>query len=81
MMSHDWEALPSHWVPLDRLVYPSHDMYEEHMNGSAPNLSHGQPWVEQLVDGSFFVHDGRHRIERAKRAGHYAIKCKVLWKW
>lgn len=35
-------------------------------------------WVEQVISGHYFVHNGRHRVMRAFLDGRETINAKVL---
>lgn len=63
-------------IPLDLLVWPCHDIDPDHLcltdDPSVP-LSDGPIDVERLRDGHYFVHDGRHRVIRAKLRGESEI--------
>jgi hypothetical protein len=75
----DWTTLPIEDVPLERLVWPCHDIDPAHVHPDpGVSLSAGPIHVQLLVDGSAFVHDGRHRSARAALAGHTHIAARVL---
>lgn len=75
----DWAALPIENVPLGRLVWPCHDIDPAHLH-PAPDqhVSSGPIHVQALVDGSWFVHDGRHRALRAQLAGATHLPAHVF---
>lgn len=75
----DWPALPISPIPIDRLVWPCHDINPDHLHevGDVP-LSTGPIHVERLTDGSYFIHDGRHRAIRAQQTGAATIHAHVL---
>lgn len=75
----DWSALPISDVPIDRLVWPCHDLDPAHTH-PLPDaaVTQGPICVEELVEGSFFVHDGRHRAIRAQLGGETSIAARVL---
>lgn len=75
----DWSALPLRRVPLWQLVWPCHDIDPAHIH-PAPDLSvsTGPIHVQELIDGSLFIHDGRHRAARARLRGEATIDAFVL---
>lgn len=74
----DWAALPIQHIPLDTLVWPCHDIDPAHTH-PAPDaeLSAGPIRVQRLLDGSHFIHDGRHRAIRAQLDGAATIPAYV----
>jgi hypothetical protein len=74
----DWAALPIQHIPLDRIVFPCHDLDPDHVHAiDGLALSSGPIHLEQLLDGSLFVHDGRHRVLRAQHAGDATIPARI----
>lgn len=75
----NWQELPVTMVPLDQLVQPCHDIDPAHIH-PAPGqpVSTGPIHVEALVDGSYFIHDGRHRAARARLDGLAVIAARVV---
>lgn len=74
----DWHTEPLALIPLDRIVFPCHDLDPGHVHGTTTDpLTVGPIHVEQLLDGSYFVHDGRHRTLRAQAAGHASIWARI----
>lgn len=75
----DWERLPLADVPVNRLVWPCHDIDPAHVHpGPATVTSAGPIHVELLADGHWFIHDGRHRAIRAHLAGQATITARTL---
>ena len=75
----DWSTLPIEDVPLDRLVWPCHDIDPAHVHAHpGVTLSSGPIHVQELVDGALFVMDGRHRAIRAQLAGATHLPARVL---
>lgn len=75
----DWSSLPLEDVPLERLVWPCHDISPDHVHAlPGVELSAGPIHVQALVDGSWFIHDGRHRALRAALAGLTHLPARVL---
>lgn len=73
-----WAALPVETVPVDRLVWPCHDIDPAHTHSVSDRpVAEGPIHVEQLMDGSLFVHDGRHRAIRATLRGDRSILARV----
>jgi hypothetical protein len=74
----DWQRLPLALIPLDRVVFPCHDLDPEHVHSATTGpVSVGPIHVERLLDGDYFVHDGRHRTLRARTLGHASIWARV----
>lgn len=74
----DWGNLPVRAIPVDRCVYPCHDLDPAHHHPVVGALVRQGPiHVQELVDGSFFVHDGRHRLIRATHLGETTIPARV----
>lgn len=74
----DWAALPIQHIPLATVVWPCHDIDPDHVHSvEGVELSTGPIHLEQLLDGSHFVHDGRHRVIRAQHAGHTHIPARI----
>jgi hypothetical protein len=75
----DWSSLPLTDVPVDRLVWPCHDLDPAHVHAlPGVELSSGPIHVQMLIDGSAFIHDGRHRAVRAALRGDATIPAHVL---
>jgi hypothetical protein len=65
MSREDWLALPIEQVKIEDLVWLDHDMdVPRFIRENGWTMNFPPIWVEQLVDGHYFVHDGRHRIMR-----------------
>jgi len=73
----DWTSLPIQPVPVERIVFPCHDLDPDHVHGIAPDLTTGPIHLQQLLDGDYFVHDGRHRTLRARLRGDTHIEARV----
>ena len=74
----DWHALPTTPVPLNQVVFPCHDLDPAHVHPvSDLVLSTGPIHVQALLDGSFFIHDGRHRALRAQHDGRTHIDARI----
>lgn len=74
-----WPAIPIVDAPIDRLVWPCHDISPDHLHPlPGQPLTTGPIHLEQLADGSLFIHDGRHRAIRARLAGEQAISARIL---
>lgn len=75
----DWTAIPVTDEPLTAFTWPDHDLQAEHL--TAPEQRRPIDLLpvhaEQLVDGSLYVHDGRHRILRALARGDVTIQARV----
>ncbi len=68
-------------VPVARLTWPCHDLDPSHHHPEADSdlvLETGPLRVEELADGSLFVHDGRHRAIRAQARGDDFVLAYVL---
>jgi hypothetical protein len=73
-----WQHLEPELVPLARIVFPCHDLDPAHVHGPVQNDRLDRPvLLEQLLDGDLFVHDGRHRVLRARAAGQTEIAARV----
>lgn len=76
----DFTRLPTRLVPLRDLRWGDHGINKDHL--SEPHLHRVIDelpiWVESLVSGHFFVHDGRHRCIRALARGEHEILAFVL---
>lgn len=74
----DWTALPIQQAPLHRIVFPCHDIHPEHIHpDDGVTVNTGPIHLEQLLDGSLFVHDGRHRYHRAAHRGDTHIAARI----
>jgi hypothetical protein len=74
----DWSALPVEDVPLDDLVWPCHDLDPAHIHPAPDTIvTQGPIHVEELIEGSLFIHDGRHRAARARLRGDARIEARV----
>jgi hypothetical protein len=74
----DWTTLPIQQAPLNRIVFPCHDIHVEHIHpDDGVTLSTGPIHLEQLLDGSLFIHDGRHRYHRAAARGQATIEARI----
>lgn len=76
----DWTSLPVTVERLDTFTWPDHDLQAEHLERphEARPADALPVHAEQLVDGSLYVHDGRHRILRALARGDETIEARVL---
>jgi hypothetical protein len=75
----DWTNRPVTAVPLHLLVWPCHDIDPGHVHPQPGTVtSTGPIHVEQLIDGHYFIHDGRHRAIRAGLNGEATIPARVL---
>ncbi len=75
----DWSSLPVIDVPIDRLVWPCHDLDPAHIHPLPEAVvTQGPICVEELIEGSLFIHDGRHRAARARLRGEATITARVL---
>jgi hypothetical protein len=75
----DWSVLPVTEVATASCVYPVHDLDPAHYYPTgATKPSSGPIHVQRLVDGSLFVHDGRHRLIRAILAHQATIEARVF---
>lgn len=78
MTEPDWSTLPISMVEVARCVFPCHDLDPAHHHpDDGRTLTAGPIRLERLVDGSLFVHDGRHRLIRAEAAGERLIAARV----
>jgi hypothetical protein len=75
----DWEPVPVTEVPVHLLVWPCHHIDPAHLHADVGTRT-GPIHCEELLDGSLFIHDGRHRTIRAMRQGRVTIEAKVIWK-
>lgn len=67
------------WVDVNTLVWPCHDIDPAHIHPTpATKLTVGPIRVEQLATGHYFVHDGRHRVIRAKLAGRHYLQAELI---
>jgi len=74
----NWHNLPTRRIPLDLLVWPCHDINPAHAHGTTTDaLTTGPIHVEHLLDGHYFIHDGRHRAIRAGLAGQTHIDARI----
>ena len=77
-MNPAWHTLPIQSAPLDRIVYPCHDINPLHLHeDTGLPLTAGPIHLERLLDGSLFVHDGRHRAIRALTRGDTTIPARI----
>lgn len=75
-----WAFVPVRAVRVDALVWPDHDLQDDHLGTEAHPRDHEPILVEALTGdpGRYFVHDGRHRSIRAQRRGTDIISARVL---
>lgn len=67
-------------LPVDRLLYASHDMAFVHIDRWRAVPAERRPpiEVEELPGGWWFVHDGRHRAEARRRDGARTIPALII---
>lgn len=67
-------------IPLHKIVFHCAHLDPEHVHVTDPNLelSSGPIEVEALLQGEFYVHNGRHRVLRAREAGEAWIEAVVM---
>lgn len=74
----DWHTRPLALIPLGLIVFPCHDLDPHHVHPHDDRpLTSGPIHVEQLLDGHYYVHDGRHRTLRAIHNGHQHIWARI----
>jgi hypothetical protein len=74
----NWSDYPIQHVALTRIVFPCHDIHVEHIHpDDGVTVTTGPIHLEQLIDGSLFVHDGRHRYHRAAARGDTHITARI----
>lgn len=76
----DWDLLPLEEIPIAKLAFDCHDLQAEHVHVTNPDLvlSHGPIHVQALIDGRYWIHNGRHRTLRALQTGASTITCRVF---
>lgn len=67
-------------IPLHKVVFHCHALDPEHVHVTDPNLtlSTGPIEVEALLQGEFYVHNGRHRVLRARERGEGWIDAIIM---
>lgn len=67
-------------IPLHKVVFHCHDLHSEHVHVTDPSLplSKGPIEVEALLQGEFYVHNGRHRVLRARERGEAWIDAIIM---
>lgn len=73
--------MPRHaTLPLHKIVFHCAHLHPEHVHVTDPTLelSTGPIEVEALLQGEFYVHNGRHRVLRAREAGEAWIDAVVM---
>lgn len=61
------------WIPLDRLLFGSHDMDWKHVEKWMNDFFPPPILVEEISPGWWFVHDGRHRATAAYELGQDTV--------
>lgn len=72
-----WAELPEELIPVDRLVWDKNHMSMPHIRALLHTPNPEPIRVEQLYDGRYFIHNGRHRAHRALLDGADTIAAKV----
>lgn len=74
----NWHEHPIQPLPINRLVWPCHDINPDHVHPhDGRQLTTGPIHVQQLLDGSLYIHDGRHRAIRAQLRGDTHIDGRI----
>lgn len=75
----DWDLLPLEDIPISKLAFDCHNLHPEHVHNIHPDLalSVGPLHVQRLLDGRYWIHNGRHRCLRATNSGAVTITARV----
>jgi hypothetical protein len=78
----EFTTYPLLWIDIKDCVWPDHDLCEEHLAEPERRRENDDfpIYVEQLVTGDWFIHDGRHRLLRARARGEYQIQAYACTK-
>lgn len=67
------------YVEVDRCVFTLQHISAPHLFGTPADAEEGPIVVSRLSDGNYFVHNGRHRVTRARLAGVGLILAESLY--
>jgi hypothetical protein len=78
----DFLSFPLQWIDIKDCVWPDHDLNKDHLGEPERRRDNDNDpiFVEQLVTGHWFIHDGRHRLLRARARGEHQIQAYACTK-